>query len=126
MASSCLAPPVADQTLAQDIAGAVAAVRTECGALAEYLDQVVDHRSRQGLRYELGFLLGVVVAVAACAHAVQDDPRRPVPERLHYIFCLPAGRAEQHRLSRRTSLGGGGQQREISVKRSNPVTEGDS
>ena len=67
MPSSCLAPPVADQTLAQDIAGAVAAVRTECGALAEYLDQVVDHRSRQGLRYELGFLLGVVVAATACA-----------------------------------------------------------
>jgi len=67
VASSCLAPPVADQTLAQDIAGAVAAVRTECGALAEYLDQVVDHRSRPGLRYELGFLLGVVVAATACA-----------------------------------------------------------
>ncbi|MCA1675385.1 MAG: ISAs1 family transposase [Actinobacteria bacterium] len=67
MASSCLAPPVSDQTLAQDIAGAFAAVRGGAGALTEYLDQVVDHRSRQGLRYELGFLLGVVVAATACA-----------------------------------------------------------
>jgi predicted transposase YbfD/YdcC len=33
----------------------------------EYLDQVADHRSRRGLRYELGFLLAVVVAATACA-----------------------------------------------------------
>jgi hypothetical protein len=42
-------------------------VRAGRGALVEYLDQVVDHRSRQGLRYELGFLLAVVVAATACA-----------------------------------------------------------
>lgn len=49
------------------VARDVTAVRGACGALAEYLDQVVDHRSRQGLRYELGFLLAVVVAATACA-----------------------------------------------------------
>ncbi|MGH3923642.1 MAG: transposase family protein, partial [Pseudonocardiaceae bacterium] len=37
------------------------------GALVAYLDRVVDHRSRQGLRYELGFALAVVVAATACA-----------------------------------------------------------
>ena len=47
--------------------GDLAAVRAGYGALIEYLDQVVDHRSRQGLRYELGFLLGVVTAATACA-----------------------------------------------------------
>jgi hypothetical protein len=33
----------------------------------EYLDRVADHRSRRGRRYELGFLLAVVVAATACA-----------------------------------------------------------
>jgi len=54
--SSCIAPPVAGQCVAEDVAGVFAVVREGCGALAEYLDQVVDHRSRQGLRYKLGFL----------------------------------------------------------------------
>ena len=75
MPSSCLALPVAGQSVIDDVtglvpvdvAGAAAGGRARCGALAEYLDQVVDHRSRQGLRYELGFLLAVVVAATACA-----------------------------------------------------------
>ena len=50
-----------------DSGGELTAVRAGYGALIEYLDQVVDHRSRQGLRYELGFLLAVVVAATACA-----------------------------------------------------------
>jgi hypothetical protein len=33
----------------------------------EYLVRVADHRSRRGRRYELGFLLAVVVAATACA-----------------------------------------------------------
>ena len=74
MVSSCPVPPAAGQ---QSITGSHPehaigdagdlAVRAGCGALVEYLDRVVDHRSRQGLRYELGFLLGVVVAATACA-----------------------------------------------------------
>ncbi|MGH3999700.1 MAG: transposase family protein, partial [Pseudonocardiaceae bacterium] len=75
MPSSCLAPPAAgQQRITEDgvehaigDAGAAATVGAGCGALGEYLDQVVDHRSRQGLRYELGFLLAVVVATTACA-----------------------------------------------------------
>ena len=50
-----------------DSGGELTAVRAGHGALIKYLDQVVDHRSRQGLRYELGFLLGVVTAATACA-----------------------------------------------------------
>jgi predicted transposase YbfD/YdcC len=60
---SCLVPPVADQP----VAGEVAAVRAGCGALIDCLGEVADHRSRRGLRYELGFLLAVVVAASACA-----------------------------------------------------------
>lgn len=71
MPSSCLASPVSGQSVAEDVSdgvpGDLAAVRDGCSALAECLDQVVDHRSRQGLRYELGFLLAVVVAATACA-----------------------------------------------------------
>ncbi|MGH3833611.1 MAG: ISAs1 family transposase, partial [Pseudonocardiaceae bacterium] len=75
MPSSCLVPPAAGQRRAIENrvehtiedAGAEATVRAEYGALGEYLGQVVDHRSRQGLRYELGFLLAVVVAATACA-----------------------------------------------------------
>lgn len=75
MSSSCLVPPIADQSVIEDVAeivsgdvgGAWSAVRGGCGSLAECLDQVADHRSRQGLRYELGFLLAVVVAATACA-----------------------------------------------------------
>jgi hypothetical protein len=60
--SSCLALPVSGQSVVEDVtgvvpvdvAGAIAGVRTGCGALAEYLDRVAGHRSRQGLRYELG------------------------------------------------------------------------
>jgi predicted transposase YbfD/YdcC len=73
--SSCLVGPVADQSIPADstheiggeVLGGVAGVRVGRGALADYLDQIVDHRSRQGLRYELGFLLAVVVAATACA-----------------------------------------------------------
>lgn len=50
-----------------DVGGDFAAVRAGCGSLATCLGQVVDHWSRQGLRYELGFLLAVVVAATACA-----------------------------------------------------------
>jgi DDE_Tnp_1-associated len=75
VSSSCLAPPDAGQSATEDVtglvpvdvAGALAGVRARCGTLAEYLDQVVDHRSRQGLRYDLGFLLAVVVAATSCA-----------------------------------------------------------
>jgi hypothetical protein len=74
--SSCPAPPAAGQqfitenrtgSAGGDCGGDLTAVRAGHGALIEYLDQVVDHRSRQGLRYELGFLLAVVVAATACA-----------------------------------------------------------
>jgi hypothetical protein len=73
--SSCLVGPVADQSIPADstheiggeVLGGVAGVRVGRGALADYLDQIVDHRSRQGLRYELGFLLAVVIAATACA-----------------------------------------------------------
>jgi predicted transposase YbfD/YdcC len=72
--SSCPAPPVFAQPVTEHltdlavgaVAATVAAVRDRGGALAQYLDQVSDHRSRQGLRYELGFLLGVTVAATAC------------------------------------------------------------
>lgn len=75
MSSSCLATPVAGEAIPADttrevygaVPNGVTAVRADCGALAEYLDQVVDHRSRQGLRHELGFLLAVVIAATACA-----------------------------------------------------------
>ena len=76
MLSSCPAPPAAGQqfitenrtgSAGGDCGGDLTAVRAGHGALIEYLDQVVDHRSRQGLRYELGFLLAVVVAATACA-----------------------------------------------------------
>lgn len=67
MPSSCLAPPVAGRPVIGDVSGEFSTIRAACGALAEYLDQVVDHQSRQGLRYELGFLLAVVVAATACA-----------------------------------------------------------
>jgi hypothetical protein len=73
--SSCLATPVAGQSIPADttrevygdVPSGVSAVRADCGALVEYLNQVVDHRSRQGLRHELGFLLAVVIAATACA-----------------------------------------------------------
>jgi predicted transposase YbfD/YdcC len=73
--SSCLAPPDAGQLSSvdttrevyADVSIGVSAVRAGCGALAEYLNQVVDHRSRQGLRHELGFLLAVVIAATASA-----------------------------------------------------------
>jgi predicted transposase YbfD/YdcC len=73
--SSCLAPPDAGQSSSvdttrevyADVSIGVRAVRAGCGALAEYLNQVVDHRSRQGLRHELGFLLAVVIAATASA-----------------------------------------------------------
>ena len=39
----------------------------DSGHWLKYLDQVVDHQSRQGLRCELGFLLAVVVAATVCA-----------------------------------------------------------
>jgi predicted transposase YbfD/YdcC len=72
---SCLVETIAGQSLlantTREVHAEVAidgkAVRAGCGALVEYLDQVVDHRSRQGLRYELGFLLAVVIAATACA-----------------------------------------------------------
>lgn len=75
MSSSCCVPPVAGQPgaaqvprdLTEGILGNFGAVRAACGALAEYLDQVLDHRSRQGLRHELGYVLAVVVAATACA-----------------------------------------------------------
>ena len=75
MLSSCLATPVAGQSIPADttrevygdVPSGVSAVRADCGALVEYLNQVVDHRSRQGLRHELGFLLAVVIAATACA-----------------------------------------------------------
>ena len=76
MPPSCPVPPAAGQQFipeghaeyaGADSGGELTAVRGGHGALIEYLDQVVDHRSRQGLRYELGFLLGVVVAATACA-----------------------------------------------------------
>ena len=76
MPPSCPAPPAAGQQFipenhaeyaGADFGGELTAVRAGYGALIEYLDQVVDHRSRQGLRYELGFLLGVVTAATACA-----------------------------------------------------------
>jgi hypothetical protein len=75
VSSSCLVPPVTDQSVTEEVAGVVsgdvdgafAAVRGRRGSLAECLDQVADHRSRQGLRYELRFLLAVVVAATACA-----------------------------------------------------------
>jgi hypothetical protein len=71
--SSCLALPDAGQSTSADtirevyadVSIGVSAVRGGCGALAEYLNQVVDHRSRQGLRHELGFLLAVVIAATA-------------------------------------------------------------
>ena len=76
MLSSCPVRPAGGQqfitenrtgSAGGDFAGDLTAVRAGYGALIEYLDQVVDHRSRQGLRYELGFLLAVVVAATACA-----------------------------------------------------------
>ena len=75
MLSSCLATPVAGQSIPADtirevygdVPSGVSAVRAHCGALVEYLDQVIDHRSRQGLRHELGFLLAMVIAATACA-----------------------------------------------------------
>ena len=76
MLSSCPVPPAAGQQFitenhaeyaGADSGGELTAVRGGHGALIQYLDQVVDHRSRQGLRYELGFLLAVVVAATACA-----------------------------------------------------------
>ena len=75
MSPSCLVCPVAGQSVAghlsreltEDVLGDFGAVRAACGALAEYLDRVVDHRSRQGLRHELGYVLAVVVAAVACA-----------------------------------------------------------
>ena len=76
MPPSCPVPPAAGQqfitedrtgSAGGDCGGDLTAVRAGYGALIEYLDQVVDHRSRQGLRYELGFLLGVVTAATACA-----------------------------------------------------------
>ena len=76
MLSSCPVSPAAGQQFitenhaeyaGADSGGELTAVRGGHGALIEYLDQVVDHRSRQGLRYELGFLLAVVVAATACA-----------------------------------------------------------
>lgn len=76
MPSSCLVRPAAGQRfitenhtepVGGDEGGDLGAVRAGCRALAEHLNQVVDHRSRQGLRYELGFLLAVVVAATACA-----------------------------------------------------------
>lgn len=76
MLSSCPVSPAAGQQFipeghaeyaGADSGGELTAVRGGHGALIKYLDQVVDHRSRQGLRYELGFLLGVVTAATACA-----------------------------------------------------------
>ncbi|MGH3897260.1 MAG: ISAs1 family transposase [Pseudonocardiaceae bacterium] len=75
MPSSCLAPPAVGQqpytTDRVDHAlgdvGPAGTVGGGCGPLGECLDRVVDHRSRQGLRYELGFLLAVVTAATACA-----------------------------------------------------------
>lgn len=76
MPSSCLVRPAAGQRFSTenhtepvsgDAGGDLGAVRAGCRALAEYLNQVVDYRSRQGLRYEMGFLLAVVVAATACA-----------------------------------------------------------
>lgn len=73
MSSSCLALPDAGQSTSADTTRegcadasmGVSAVRGGRGSLAEYLNQVVDHRSRQGLRHELGFLLAVVIAATA-------------------------------------------------------------
>jgi hypothetical protein len=52
--ATLLAPPVAGSSVTgnvtEDGAGAFVA---GYAALAEYLDQIVDHQSRQGLRYEL-------------------------------------------------------------------------
>ena len=75
MSLSCLVPPVAGQSVSgqvgredtEDALGDLGAVRAACGALAGYLDQVVDHRSRQGLRHELGYVLAVAAAATACA-----------------------------------------------------------
>ncbi|MBV9030322.1 MAG: hypothetical protein JO063_11390 [Pseudonocardiales bacterium] len=50
-----------------DAGGDLRAVHAGCRALAERVNQVVDQRSRRGLRYELGFLSAVVAATTACA-----------------------------------------------------------
>jgi hypothetical protein len=75
VSSSCLVPSVAGQSvsgyvpreISDDVLVDFSAVRAACGALAEYLDQVVDHRSRQRRRHELSYVLAVVVAATACA-----------------------------------------------------------
>ena len=76
MPSSCLVHPVAGRQFITEnrpghvvggAGGDLRAVHAGCRAPAEYLNQVVDHRSRQGLCYESGFLSAVVVAATACA-----------------------------------------------------------
>ncbi|MGH3833103.1 MAG: transposase family protein [Pseudonocardiaceae bacterium] len=76
MPSSCPVRPASGQRFITEnhpepvgggAGGDLGTVHAGCRTLAEYLNQVVDHRSRQGLRYELGFLLAVVVAATACA-----------------------------------------------------------
>lgn len=81
MSSSCLVAPAPAQSGIFD--GDL--VRAGRGALGEYLNRVPDHRSRQGRRYELGFLLAVVVSamawvghddIAAIAQWVAEVPSR--------------------------------------------------
>lgn len=75
MSPSCLVPPAAGQSVAghflgevtEDVLGDLGAIRAACGALAEYLDQFVDHRSRQGLRHERGYVMAAVAQWAADA-----------------------------------------------------------
>lgn len=94
MSSSCLVPPVADHSVTEDVAGVVwgdvggtfAAVRGGRGSLAECLDQVADHRSRRGLRYELGFLLAVVVA-GRHAPGMTRSPPKPSGPRTRQCGC---------------------------------------
>ncbi len=96
MPSSCLAAPGAghhsdrETPIGHTIEDAV--VGAGFDTLAQYLNRVVDHRSRRGLRYELGFLLAVVVAATACAGhdevAAQaqwaaDDAQPVVPRPAH-------------------------------------------
>lgn len=110
MPSSCLAPPVAGQSIPADTTQEVyaevpdggTAVRAGCRALAEYLDQVVDHRSRQGLRYELGFLLAVIIAATACTG--HDE----VIAQAEWAAAAPRGRWEKSALLHRARPGPAG------------------
>jgi hypothetical protein len=70
--SSCRVPPVASQPVSGQVVREVTddALGTSVlfvrRVVAEYLDQAVDHRSRQRLHYELEYVLAMVVAATAC------------------------------------------------------------